>query len=295
MKKAILILLSIALIGCLSACGSKVEDEDGGDGANMANPMTEYASLAELNEAASTDLVLPEGLEVTNESFATISTDNGIIAQYRFTYDGAEYTYRNAPGIFDEDISGVYINAEPAFTGQGDAEPAFNSDEETQVARWMNINGQFTLSTAADAITADKFAALAKKFAEYSIPTPTGDRLAAYYKDLEGRWQDKVSERAGLEVTAKADCATFLVSWASSASENTTWEMTVKLSEDGLLYYSDCKELNHIYDESGSETVEIVSTDGSGYFALGSEDGLLYWSGAADKSCAECVFERITV
>ena len=148
-----------------------------------------------------------------------------------------------------------------------------------------------TVSTAAiETEAAATPAAEASTEAESSV---VGSEQTDYYASLAGSWQDETSQRASLDITANDDSASFLVHWSSSASEFSQWEMTVTLSEDGLLYYSDCTESAVTTAEDGTENTEILSTDGSGYFSLNTEDGKLYWDGAADESCRSCVFVKL--
>lgn len=92
----------LAMIICLSMLSAGCAGEGS---AQIPNPMSEKASLDEINSAANTNIQRP-GFDVTDESFFTITTDDMVVADYRFTLEGVEYTLRGANTA--EDISGVY-------------------------------------------------------------------------------------------------------------------------------------------------------------------------------------------
>jgi len=287
MKKILIALLVLSMVFCFAACGK----DDGGAG--VASPMTDYDSLEALNEAAGTNLSLPAGMEVTEEAFATVSLDEDVIAQYMFKLNDYAYTLRCSATIFDQDISGVYINGEPAFFDETPSETEANYDDSVKVGRWVNIDGQFTLMVEDEGqMDIEEFVSILNDFVEHTNPAIVGSEVTEYFAALDGEWQDQTSQRAMLDVKANETGAEFTVSWGSSASETTTWTMNVTVAEDGLIYYNDCTKINHIFDEDGEETVEIIYTDGSGNFELGSEDGYLYWTGAEEEECATCVFVK---
>lgn len=164
MKKILSVLLALIIISCLAACGNNADaDADTGGYAGLPSPMSDYSSLADMNGAASTDISLPEDMEVSNEAFATITSDEGVIAQYCFTYESADFTFRSSKDITDNDISGVYIEANPAFSGKVQSDIEINSDDYTMVARWEKGGCQYSLSMPFGSMTTAEFTDLVMK------------------------------------------------------------------------------------------------------------------------------------
>lgn len=111
----------------LTACSSKTADsstttpestststvtetaEDAADNTQIPSPITDRASLDEVNEAIGSAMKRPAGLELTDEAWATIDNEEkNPIGQYTFTYNGGTYTLRAAKDTGD--ISGVWEN-----------------------------------------------------------------------------------------------------------------------------------------------------------------------------------------
>ena len=277
MKKMMAGLLCLLLLCTLSACGKK---ETG-----LANPMTEYASLEELNAAAGTNLKQPQVMGVSEEGFFTIDGGDYVVAQYNFTVAGVAYTLRCAPT--SHDISGYYINGEPAYE-EGFADGIEYVDaEDAKLARWATLEGQFVLAGVG---AGENFTDIAEEIAGlHSVSTTGGVDFAS----LPGEYQDATSQRAVMTVTDNGDDTVhILVHWSSSADEYNQWEMNGKLGEDGLLYYSDCTESVITTAEDGTETVNDITVNGIGFFSP-AEDGTLYWNGADDESCIDCAFEKV--
>ena len=108
----------------------------------------------------------------------------------------------------------------------------------------------------------------------------------------DGTYCDRFSERAYAMVEAQADGTYHIaVHWSSSAYEYTIWTMTAVPQADGTLTYTDCVEELVKTAEDGTETRTPANLIPSGYFKL--VDGALAWTGAAEESCRECVFEYL--
>lgn len=75
--------------------------------------------------------------------------------------------------------------------------------------------------------------------------------------DLSGSWEDEISQRAHMDVTKNADGSySILVSWGSSASETSIWQITGTYDEkSGMLSYENGSYTVHTWDEEGVETV----------------------------------------
>lgn len=150
MKKLVAVLLCLVMVLSLMACGAKqsedVVEPEGGEEptTGMANPWTEYASLDEINEQVGCKLCAPAAMGVSDEDFAVGDMGDYKMAEYRYTMGGYSYTFRCAP--VTEDISGVYgADGKSAFEEPSDEELQIVTVDNTKLARWMNIDGQYVL------------------------------------------------------------------------------------------------------------------------------------------------------
>lgn len=86
MKKIISLIMAVAMVFALCACGAKEEPVSAG----MPNPVHE-CTYDELVQATGISVEAPAGAE--NVSYAYIDTESPI-SQVRFTYDGRDFCYR---------------------------------------------------------------------------------------------------------------------------------------------------------------------------------------------------------
>ena len=282
MKKLLSVLLVLML--CFVSCA------EGADG--MPSPLTEYQSLEQINELIGCNLVHPAVMGVINESFWTIDCGEYLIAQYVFELNGLPYTFRCAATT--EDISGVYdVNGE-VFGKEYSGDIEFYNGTGVHAARWFDLNGQYSLSVAdyEGWMSEDTFYLIGLEMRDATSITMSSDDYEAYYASVAGEYQDSFSGRACLTATAKADdCVKIVVRWADSASTYERWTMTARLYEDGLLSYYDGKKELVTADENGVETGETEYENGIGWFVF--ENDTLYWTGAVENSCTDCVFEKL--
>ena len=135
-----------------------------------------------------------------------------------------------------------------------------------------------------------RFFSIAEEMKDLTSTVPTESELEAFYKSLEGVYDDTFSQRATAEVTANgSEGALIKVFWAESATVMYNWTMNVKLMEDGLLYYSD-GSLVIVTIEGETDTAEVQYENAKGFFSYDGE--ALYWNGAEDESCTDCVFVK---
>lgn len=75
--------------------------------------------------------------------------------------------------------------------------------------------------------------------------------------DLAGSWQDEVSKRATMDVTANEDGSyDIVVNWGGSATEKAVWQIHGTYDEvSGMLSYEDGRYSIHTWDENDNETV----------------------------------------
>ena len=75
--------------------------------------------------------------------------------------------------------------------------------------------------------------------------------------DLAGSWQDEISKRATMDVTANEDGSyDIVINWAGSATEKAVWQIHGTYDEvSGMLSYEDGQYSIHTWDENDNETV----------------------------------------
>ena len=75
--------------------------------------------------------------------------------------------------------------------------------------------------------------------------------------DLAGSWQDEVSKRATMDVTANEDGSyDIVINWGGSATEKAVWQIHGTYDEvSGMLSYEDGRYSIHTWDENDNETV----------------------------------------
>ena len=286
MRKVFAFILSLVMAASLAACAQPDVSTDGPN-AGLANPLTECSSLEEVNAAVGGNLQAPGVMGVTDEKYFTIDCGEYKIAEYDYSVNGAGYSFRFCP-VFDIDASGIYIDAQPAFSCEPSDAPEYAADDSVQAARWVDVNGQYVLSTHNIEMDKDTFLGIAAEMRSLTA----GGKAEADYAALEGEYQDSFSMRAVATVAANnGDSVNISVSWSSSAFEHTVWVMNASYAEDGLLSYSDCVKSNITTAENSEETVAVEYENGSGYFEVA--DGKLLWTGADEESCVQCIFEKV--
>ncbi len=281
MKKIICLLMTVVLLAASATCAALA--------VGLPNPITEYSSLDEINELLGCHLAAPAVMGVADEGYRVIST-GGIfdIGEYCFTVNGMHYCYRFCAD-YDSDISGVWLNGEPAFEGQV-RENEYAAGDGKKLIRWANVDGQYVLCvTDNDAMEQEQFEGIAAEIMQSSMPEEdnTPSQMGGI---IDGTYADTYSQRAYAEVSSVSDGAySIAVSWADSAFQVYKWEMQASLGEDGLLYYNDCKNTLVTYEDENTYTAETIFENGEGFFSVNGDT--LYWNGAAEESCRECAFK----
>lgn len=120
----------------------------------------------------------------------------------------------------------------------------------------------------------------------------TGDLTPATGEDFIGSWEDETSQRASLEISQLEDEQyQILVSWSSSATENTEWRMTGRINNVNDLEYMDGSKVNLTYDDDGNVVnEETVYSDAEGWFSL--SEGKLRWIDFKEEAASDCSFVR---
>lgn len=109
-------------------------------------------------------------------------------------------------------------------------------------------------------------------------------------EELEGTYQDSYSGRAGMVITYEEGQLLAYVHWADSAFMDTEWHMSLDMVDNKLVYHDSVYDFVN-YDENGQSTVTNQYVDKEGYFTI--KDNKIYWDGAEQENCKECVFEKV--
>lgn len=258
--------------------------------AGMPNPMTEYASLEEMNEACGTCLMHPGVMGVSDESFYSVPFGDVEIASYSYSLNGLRWDERAALTL-EGDISGLYINAENAFPGDiPETGISYAEDASVKAARWAEGGCQYTLVVSDEGLM-DKGTFLGCAGEIQSMTEPTyGEE---FYASFNGIWEDEMSGRAVLEAGADGFKVNLLVSWGDSAFETYIWTMSGRIDGEGRLVYSDCRAAIEKSDEQNAGTETVLYENGEGHFTFNPVLDTLTWDGAAEESCRECVFKLV--
>ena len=172
MKKVLAILFVLLM---LCSCGNKAQQEEIKDepqnkqeeiiGGNTINPMTEYTSLDEVNNLLHGKLGHPGVMGIDDEKFFIVNSGDLQIGEYDFTINGNKCCMRFCDrATADEDISGIYVDGKPAFpseTKKGDIE--YNKLDDTRVARWLNMDGQYSFAYTNAECDEEAFIAIAEE------------------------------------------------------------------------------------------------------------------------------------
>ena len=146
----------------LTACSSKTADsstttpestststvtetaEDAADNTQIPSPITDRASLDEVNEAIGSAMKRPASLELTDEAWATIDNEEkNPIGQYTFAYNGGTYTLRAAKDTGD--ISGVWENGTTLGNSREGDVTAITTENGGLWSRWFDGDMQYSL------------------------------------------------------------------------------------------------------------------------------------------------------
>lgn len=248
----------------------------------LENPFEPCASLSAVNEALGCHLSRPAVMGVADENYGIIRADEeSNVGEYAFTVNGMAYCYRFCAD-YEKDISGVYINAAPAFTGTA-GEIAYAADASYKLARWANVDGQYTLAIKDDgALTQEQFEGIAQEIMATSVPEENDGFVG-------GTYHDTYSMRATAEAAVQEDGSVFIVvCWGSSAFESTYWTMTATFDGDNKLVYTDGTTFTLNVDADYNEIITDFAENLAGYFVI--ENNELAWVGAPDEQCQLCTF-----
>jgi len=273
MKKLLTLLLAIAMIFGLVACGSKKteekkEEQPTQDGTAVATEKEAFLlslvgtytdgqtgktrlSVSPVNEGA-------EGVEMTITQSVTASQEDSWIMVAKPTEDLSKLEYTSClhrSTTYDDsgkagDPTTVYVDGTGYFT----------YDKSNLI--WH--------SNVKDEVTDIVFVKDAKQ------DTGTSDLTDEELNALVGDYTDSVSQRATLNIAkGEGKSLVFTIHWGSSADEATEWKMTG--TYDPATYHFDYANgvKTNIKTVDGKETKEEVYNNGTGYFSI--EGGALTW------------------
>lgn len=288
MKKILIFTFVLVMCLCLVACGAEknkgVKPVDNSALEGLATPVEKLKSLDELNKKMGSRLVKPEGDNVEDVHYQVFYGPDYNIGEYAFKINGVECSVRVAATA--KDISGVYTKTGSIFTGEN-LNATVLVYNGSKYYRWFNTDGQYILAVGKEDGNED----LKDFFVEKTATGITKEKAAALYKEIAGNYEDSVGKRATAEVTNNdGENATIIVRWSSSVNEYACWVMNVRVGEDGLLSYYDCRKNNVVIKEDGTEKATIEYENKTGYFSWNAEKKELSWNGASEIACAECVF-----
>lgn len=109
---------------------------------------------------------------------------------------------------------------------------------------------------------------------------------------LTGTWDDRISQRATMEVRGGKDQKYQIhVHWGSTAFESEDWTMTGTFNDStGELTYKNCTRKTITLEGEGPETETVKYTDGTGKFLY--KNGELNWQADNDEDVNQCIFTR---
>ena len=351
MKKIIAILLSLAVLAGLAACGASKQSEENAPAAFKAGV---WAVIEDGKETGKT--------YTFTDSMKECAYDNGVTGiGFDYEIQGEDYVFHMgavddntlANVIFTDDENCTVAWADRGVTETlkyiGQAKADEDSTDAPAVERRMIINNEPYVITAddgfnnagvteliCDATETYSFTSshddtewsvyvLDKKFEDgaryltqaekadlkgdgnlkidegkyiyivcsessFTAEKASGASLSINYaSSISGNYQDSHSQRAYAHVIDNTETVEITISWSSSATERTVWEM-ICTKDGNKLNYTDCKKSDFTSDENGEGEPEVEYENGKGYFTV--KDGKLLWDGADDEECRSCVFEK---
>ncbi len=294
MKKILAVLLAVLMLAALfSACGEKkaktetpAETKGEEQKTEIPNPVTEYASLEEINQLLGGKLRHPAVMGVTDEKFSVVEAGDYQIAQYEYSVNGIPYTFRFSPN-FEADISGIYEKGEQLFADRASDE--IKEFEGGKAARFVTADGQYVL-TAKDngALDLETFKSIA---AEQQALAAEGGNAEGAAAQFVGDWHEKIAGRGMMTVTAENEKLHFSARWPGSYKDAYVWEFDGEVGEDGKIAYEGGLKQLMEYDEKGAATEKERIENNSGVIWL-DEEGNIVWQDNDSEDREPAVFVR---
>lgn len=284
--KKLLSVLFVLLLG-LSVCScsanapqeeKQTEEPTDEPSIGMPNPIKQYDSIDDINGKTGVHMIIPSSIPATDIVYSTINDET---AQIDFILDNHDWTIRGSK-IIDQDISGIH-NENNQFNSGEDFGLYLN---DYYLDRFFVENFQYTIVLNTGGQNYDE-----QIFSEYVFEMEKALKNASDPNQIAGSYADSVSQRATMEITKYEDLYDITVIWADSASKETQWYLSASF-KDGKLSYGGEQILIYEFDENGnSNFIDSKESNYAGYFEV--KDGKIYWTGAEQEQCKECIFEKI--
>lgn len=268
-----LVMFALTAVGC-------------GQFANMENPVVEYDSLDEINKKADTFLVdIKEYGTVSEERFSVI--DNRI-SEYAFVIDGYDICFRSSKDL-QEDISGIYVDGEPAFTDFS-ALLSFGGDSEHKAVRFVDGDRQYTVTSTYKDDPDDElfleYLGLLENKVLVTLSSPEIVEMAGDYIDINSDGTEATIFLYGINEPWLE------ISWVSSDSEYDTWMFELKEAGNGKYNYDAFSHYHFVCDEEG-EINDVVEMEDSAPGYVEYKDGKISMDGTDNERLMSFVFEKV--
>lgn len=267
--------ICILLVLILCACNCENEEIP-------ATSKDVYHSLNQVNEVIGSSLMLPEGWDVSLESFYVLDKEIGV---YDFKLGDYICSLR-ASKVLDEDISGIILDNEPAFDSFNNEYSLNTNDKDLKVGRFVIKDIQYTFSM--------EFSSLINEIFEDKINMIRQNifynELADIIQDLAGIYYDESGTRS--EATVK-------ILENSVISIDIIMPKSELAYEEWIIFNSSFNGSKIKYDEylhllveekDGSEEVTNLEDSSGGYFEV--IDEKIYWTGSSNKDNSKCIFVK---
>lgn len=139
MKKILIALTVMAMTICFMGCVDQTDEPK----TQLSNPLVEFASIDELNEAMGSDIHQPEGVVLKDEMFIQIKGTPDV-GEYDFSVAGTNCMLRFAEIGAETDISGIYVASGSLFEGSDINDEYFENDD-LKAQRWFEGDMQYIL------------------------------------------------------------------------------------------------------------------------------------------------------
>lgn len=282
MKKLLSVLFILLLGLSICSCSTSVKQEEKKKDeiiSGMPNPIISYDSLEEINSKAKTHIVIPSSIPVSDFRYTTINDET---AQVNFVLDEHKWTVRGSK-ITDQDISGIH-----------DKDNIFNEGEDNCFYLTdYYIDRIFTEGIQYSIVMDEANGYDIEKYSNYVFEMENALKRASDPNGIAGVYADTTSHRASMEINKYDNTYEITVRWPNSSNEEKQWYMAGTLEDKKITYKGEDVAV-YVYDENGDcEVVSGTSTtiNNVGHFEI--KDERLYWTGAGEEQCKECVFEKI--
>ena len=251
----------------MTACSTASSQAGSSSAVQMENPLSEFASLEELSEAADCALIRPEGVEIADEVYSMIDGEIQI-AEYSFTANGTECFLRFSKAGADTDICGIYGTDGTLFEQETEEYYMYAENNDVKAERWFTVDGQYVFA-AMDAETWDYevFSEICSQFEDMAPKNWTADAPYSDYLAAAGGYQDETGDIFAYLVVEDDHMAVEVL--IRREDENTLyWDMDAVLNGNKLDYEEETL-YEIVYDENtGVQTTELLETGGAGSVTL---------------------------